>query len=210
MSEVTEKSWAHFDLTSFEQVHKGILDLLPKPPAKILDVGAGTGRDSRALSELGYQVTAVEPAPQLFKEASSRSSPLVEWINDRLPELRHLGDRQFDFVLVSAVWMYLAPQTRQAAMHRLSSLLRPQGALAITTRPPQQTDNPADLWDATTEEVEQAANSAGLEQLRLRTDADSLGRDISWTTYVFKRLDGARPRRPHFVSHPTGLSRAGD
>jgi SAM-dependent methyltransferase len=36
--------------------------LLPKPPALVIDVGAGTGRDAAAFAEAGYEVIAVEPS----------------------------------------------------------------------------------------------------------------------------------------------------
>ena len=45
-------------VTSMKYIHK-YLEQLPQN-AKILDVGAGTGRYSVALSEEGYDVTAVE------------------------------------------------------------------------------------------------------------------------------------------------------
>jgi SAM-dependent methyltransferase len=40
---------------------KAVLALLPPPPGKALDLGAGNGISSYALARAGYQVTAVEP-----------------------------------------------------------------------------------------------------------------------------------------------------
>ena len=36
-----------YESVSFESVHEALLDLLPEPPARALDVGAGTGRSAR-------------------------------------------------------------------------------------------------------------------------------------------------------------------
>jgi len=186
MSTLADKSWSHLDRTSFEQVHAGVLDLLPPPPATILDVGAGTGRDARALSTRGYDVTAVEPSPRLFLEASRRKRPHVEWLRDELPQLDQLALRRFDFVLVSAVWMYVQLSDRPAAMKRLSSLLEDNAVLVLTTRPPLQTDDPRAFWAASDSEVLLAAEAAGLTPIRERSDADSLGRGVAWKTFVFR------------------------
>ncbi|WP_192355950.1 class I SAM-dependent methyltransferase [Mesorhizobium mediterraneum] len=187
MSTWADKSWSHFDRTSFEEVHAGVLDFLPSLPARILDVGAGTGRDARALSRLGYEVTAVEPSPLLYQEASSREGPHVEWRQDELPQLKQLEHRRFDFVLVSAVWMYVEPLSRPAAMKRLYRLLDDNSVLVLTTRPELRTDDPRAFWEASDSEVMRTAKAAGLIPVRERSDVDSLGRGIVWKTFVFRQ-----------------------
>lgn len=56
----------------FEDVQRGVLAHLPVPGSRILDVGAGSGRDAFALDERGYIVTAVEPAVLLQNWARNR------------------------------------------------------------------------------------------------------------------------------------------
>jgi SAM-dependent methyltransferase len=46
----------------FENVHGEWLHQLPEQVGLALDVGAGSGRDAKALAERGWQVMAVEPA----------------------------------------------------------------------------------------------------------------------------------------------------
>jgi protein-L-isoaspartate O-methyltransferase len=41
-----------------EQVHAWLIDLLPGPGARALDVGAGSGRDAAWLASRGLEVTA--------------------------------------------------------------------------------------------------------------------------------------------------------
>lgn len=50
-----------YESVSFETVHGDMLDLLPEAPSNVLDVGAGTGRDSAWFAANGYSVVAVEP-----------------------------------------------------------------------------------------------------------------------------------------------------
>ncbi|NEB06003.1 methyltransferase domain-containing protein [Streptomyces sp. SID13726] len=67
---------------SFETVHEALLDLLPDPPARVLDVGAGTGRDAAALAGRGFAVDAVEPVAE---RPHLRSG--VAWRTASLPEI---------------------------------------------------------------------------------------------------------------------------
>lgn len=54
-----------YQSVDFEQVHRDWLSLMPEQSGLALDVGAGSGRDARALAERGWQVVAVEPADNL-------------------------------------------------------------------------------------------------------------------------------------------------
>ncbi|MGB9281461.1 MAG: class I SAM-dependent methyltransferase [Pseudonocardiaceae bacterium] len=51
-----------------------LLRLLPPPPARILDVGAGTGFLSLAAAQLGYAVTAVDLSPAMLQRLTSKAS----------------------------------------------------------------------------------------------------------------------------------------
>lgn len=44
-----------------ERYQRAIIDLLPPPPARILDVGCGTGELSKALQAIGYEVEGLSP-----------------------------------------------------------------------------------------------------------------------------------------------------
>jgi SAM-dependent methyltransferase len=110
--------------------------LAGKTPGLACDIGAGSGRDANWLAEKGWEVIAVEPSRGMRERGRQRSHPRVSWLDDRLPglkRLRSLGHR-FDLILVSAVWMHLAPGTRERAFRVLSDCLRPGGTLVITLR----------------------------------------------------------------------------
>ncbi|MBI0539713.1 class I SAM-dependent methyltransferase [Roseomonas sp. KE2513] len=102
-------------------LHGGLADLLPVAPAPVLDVGAGSGRDAAWLADLGHDVVAVEPAAGLRRIAEGQHpSPRIRWLDNRLPALAttaRLG-LSFDAVLLSAVWMHLAPADRPRALPR--------------------------------------------------------------------------------------------
>jgi len=89
-----------------------LADLLPAPPALVVDVGAGTGRDAGAFAAAGYDVVAVEPSPGMRAEAERRhASSRIRWLPDSLPGLdtaSRLG-LAADVVSLSAVWQHVAP-----------------------------------------------------------------------------------------------------
>lgn len=170
---------------TFEEVHGGVLDLLPLAPARVLDVGAGTGRDATALARRGYQVVAAEPVRELREVAQSLNpGEYVRWVEDSLPALSRL-EEPFDLVLLSAVWMHLRPKERGQAMERLATLLAPAGLLVVSLRrgvPP--TDRV--MFDVPAEEVVRDGERTALRLVRLVEDrADRLGRaEVWWQTVV--------------------------
>ncbi|MEX2985561.1 class I SAM-dependent methyltransferase [Streptomyces sp. C36] len=173
---------------AFEEVHGGVLDLLPPAPARVVDVGAGTGRDAVALARRGYQVVAVEPV-RAMREVARRLYPCEEvcWVEDSLPGLSRLEGAAFDLALLSAVWMHLPSGSRGRAMERLGGLLAPGGLLVVSLR---RGAPPADrvMFDVPAEEVARDGERAGLRVVRLvDAGADRLGRAGVWWQVIVLR-----------------------
>src|SRR5690554_5137245 len=131
-----DKLATQYDSLSFEQVHGDWLAMLSElsPKASVVDIGAGSGRDARALQQLGFTVTAVEPADKLRK-LGQQHAPEVIWLDDSLPDLRRLKlNQRFDLVLVSAVWMHLNQAQQKLALKNIKQLLTAKGITVITLR----------------------------------------------------------------------------
>lgn len=103
----------------------------PAPPARILDVGAGSGRDAAWFSRLGYAVTCVEPDRRLWPISA-------DWEADGLPALSGLSGR-FDLITISAVWHLLPEHDWSAAFERLADLAKPGARLILSLRLPPMT-----------------------------------------------------------------------
>lgn len=69
---------------------------------RVLEVGAGTGLVSRFLLELGANLTAVEPDPQM-RDVLERETPGLRVI-DAVAEALPLGDASMDVTVVSSAW----------------------------------------------------------------------------------------------------------
>ena len=125
-AEEAETLVQQYESISFDKAHASILHLLPEPPARVLDIGAGTGRDAAGFAGLGCCITAVEPTAELRVRAIElHTSPRIEWLDDSLPELSRLAGRRetFDVVMLTAVWMHLDEQQRRDAMPRVGRLV---------------------------------------------------------------------------------------
>lgn len=179
-----------YESVSFEQVHRAVLDLIPPRPARLLDVGAGSGRDAAALAIRGHAVTAVEPSTAMRQGASTLHPGLgIEWIDDSLPWLASLRNRggSFDLILVSAVWMYLDDRDRETAIEALTDLLAPDGLLIVSLRH-GATRSDAVGSDVPDDEVLTMARRHGLDRLRQTNARDALERSaLWWTTLVFQK-----------------------
>jgi SAM-dependent methyltransferase len=126
-----------YESLAFADVHRDILPLIPTTPSRILDVGAGTGRDAAALAALGHAVMAVEPTPELRAHGQQlHKSAAIDWIDDALPDLDkvHARGERFDLVMLTAVWMHLDADQRERAMERVAGLLRPGGLMTLLLR----------------------------------------------------------------------------
>ncbi|MGW2255910.1 class I SAM-dependent methyltransferase [Kitasatospora sp. NPDC001660] len=175
-----------YESVTFAEVHREMLHLFPAPPAAVLDIGAGTGRDAAALAALGHSVVAAEPTPELRRigEELHRDSG-VAWVSDALPELPSLDAGRFDLVLLTAVWMHLAPAERPPAMASLARLLAPGGRVILSLRhgpvPPGRR-----MFDVPPEETVTQAAAHGLHPLHRTTRPDLHARPgVHWTVLAF-------------------------
>jgi SAM-dependent methyltransferase len=132
-----EELLRRYEAMPFADLHGQYLHLIPKAPARVLDIGAGTGRDAAAFAALGHQVVAVEPTDALREGARLlHPSPSIEWVDDGLPNLSGLRARNqaFDLVMMTGVWMHLDADERRRAMPIVASLVRSGGVLIMSLR----------------------------------------------------------------------------
>ncbi|CAK1971852.1 Methyltransferase family protein [Vibrio crassostreae] len=177
-----------YDSLEFENVHRVWSMYWPYGDASVLDIGAGSGRDSRWFVEQGCSVVAVEPASELCQLGRLNSSTHVQWLDDALPALSIARElcSHYDLILLSAVWMHLNSAVRKESIAVLSELLSENGKLVITLRHGGFNDGRS-AYSVSVEQLERLSEAVGLTVCHVAEDTDSLKRkEISWQTVVLE------------------------
>ena len=187
---------ARYDALSTAEILAPVVDLLPSGPSRILDVGAGTGRDAAWFAAQGHQVTAVEPV-EAFRSAGSALHPCggIQWLDDRLPDLCAVSaiGLSFDFILLVGVWQHLTPDSQPVALKSLAGLLMSGGSLVISVRKgPGAASRPC--YPADPDQLIEQAHRLRLELVRRRETpsiqpANRLA-GVNWTWLCFSKRPG--------------------
>ncbi|MFB7242685.1 class I SAM-dependent methyltransferase [Streptomyces populi] len=99
---------------------------LPPAPARVLDVGGGTGIHAEWLAKDGYDVTLVDPVPRHVERASAVCSATVGDARDL-----HEPDDSFDVVqLLGPLYHLPAPDDRRRALAEARRVVKPGGLVA--------------------------------------------------------------------------------
>jgi SAM-dependent methyltransferase len=180
-----------YESISFADHHRMVMHLIPTVPGRVLDIGAGTGRDAAGFVGLGHSVVAVEPTEELRRGAMLlHPSPMIEWIDDSLPDLAAVRTRgeEFDVVMLSAVWMHLDALQRRQAMPTVIALVRNGAVVILSLRygpvPPGRR-----MFEVSAEETIALAQPLGL-RCTLNQEAEPSLRQpgVSWTRLAFRKV----------------------
>ena len=187
------------------RLHDWLSGLIPRSPATVLDVGAGSGRDAAWFADQGHDVVAVEPSQGMRSQGQQlHTDPRIRWIADQLPDLNHLAPLgiSFDLVMLTAVWQHVAPSERERAFRKLAALVKSGGLLALSLRsgpaPPGSGMHPVSL-----DEVVRLARNHGFAVEKVHHAPDQQDReDVTWTCVALRLPDdgtGALPLLRHVI-----------
>ncbi len=124
------KAQTFFDSTvsvDFSRIQELFLQRI-KPAGRILDLGCGSGRDSRAFLERGYEVVAIDGSKELAKIASEYigQDVIVADFREYEPE------RAFDGIWACASLLHLPKEDIAKVMRRLGSHLTENGCFYVS------------------------------------------------------------------------------
>lgn len=115
--------------TTMEYIRRYLQD---RPEAKILDVGAGTGRYSIALAKMGFDVTAVELVKYNLGILRQKAQGCVQAYQGTALKLSRFQDNTFDVTLLLGPMYHLySEQDRMRALQEARRVTRPGGVLFV-------------------------------------------------------------------------------
>lgn len=137
-NEHSQKLIGEYESVTFESVHghwwnKLVDSGFAARPLRILDVGAGAGRDSAFFKNAGHDVLAIEPADKMREHINARY-PELRVIGKAVPMDQTLPGKPFDIILLSAVWMHIRPELREMAFDNLATHLAKGGKMIVFLR----------------------------------------------------------------------------
>ena len=108
-----------------------LTDWLPSSPARVLDIGCGTGSLSVIIAALGHNVTGIDLSPAMITQAEAKAADwnfevVFEVMDAAYPQF---APQQFD-VIVCRHLLWALPEPAQA-LRRWVDLLTPGGRLVL-------------------------------------------------------------------------------
>lgn len=161
---------------------------------KILDVGAGSGRDLARLLDGGWDAWGVDPSLAFIAEAEKLYPAVRDRISESaLPELHNVPDREYDGILCSAVLMHIPEEGLFDAVFGLRRVLKPGGRFLVSL-PTDSNGNPVSERDPegrlfnglSPDKLELLLSRLGFSCIGRGESTDSLGRlERKWVMQLF-------------------------
>jgi SAM-dependent methyltransferase len=106
--------------------------ILPRPPARILDAGGGTGAFAVPLARAGYEVTLIDQSAEWLERARAYAKAARASVHFRQLEIERVTDLElgpFDCILCHAVLMYAKDPV--VALRALRAVCREGAVLSL-------------------------------------------------------------------------------
>ena len=156
---------------------------------RVLDAGCGSGRDSLAFLEDGFDVTAFDGSSALAELASTLTGLRVLC----LPFAELTFASEFDGVWACASLLHLPPGELDDAVARLVHALRPGGILFMSFKQGEgETMDDGRFTSLMSDRALQALleRHRRLAVVRVWTAADAQGRTVRWSNVLARRRPG--------------------
>lgn len=109
---------------------------LLSPPARVLDIGCGQGRDALPLARLGHEVVGVDLSPSGIADLRSAAEAEGLAVTGHVADITSfVPEGTYDALLFDRTLHMLEEAPRHAVLARLLGHLRPGGVLLLADEP---------------------------------------------------------------------------
>jgi SAM-dependent methyltransferase len=188
---------------SAQSAISGYFEIAFKAGGKVLDVGAGSGRDLAVLHQLGFEAYGVEPNESMRSYALGIHPELLGRLQaGTLPQIGNPFATQFDGIVCSAVMMHIPETDLRKSLASMCALLNPGGRLLVSfphKEDPSALEGERDLdgryfKNHSSESVMASTAECGLSHIGRWDSIVGQGHDTTlWATLLFelpRALDG--------------------
>ena len=182
---------ALYETADMSAMYHRLADILPFH-GTILEIGCGSGRDARALADMGFSVVATDASLGMLREAerhaeSNFSNLSFIHLPFPIPYNHPFLEKKFDLVLSVAVLMHLTPEDRKKTLAQVSQLLKPMGYFYCSFKNQTGVDKRLYQHIEIAELIAECCN-VGLKNCLEEFGQDVLGRNAVWMTMIFQKV----------------------
>jgi len=161
---------------------------------KVLDVGAGSGRDLAVLCKAGFDAYGIEPNDSMRTFALQNHPDLAARLQPgSLPDIGLPFGGQFDGVVCSAVMMHVPEEQLAASWESIRSVLKPNGRVLISLpfmRPgllKNDRDNDGRFFtNHSPAFIDSLLKPLGFHRIDLGAGAMAQYADVTWTIFLLE------------------------
>ena len=185
LNKFSEDTFNLYESLKTEDVHSSWISSIDFDDKKVLDIGAGSGRDAAYFASKGAQlVVAVDSSYEMLSLAKQKHGDKnIVWVNEFLPNLNSLDTVKlgsFDFILCSAVLMFLDECDQIRSLKTILRLLKVGGTAIITIKSDKGNNDIFPL----TPQFKKVASEVGASVETISGNIDLLNRNgVTWSVF---------------------------
>ncbi len=184
-----------YESAKVEALHTLLTNTFPKN-SKLLEIGCGSGRDTKFMMERGYQVTAIDGSKEMINEAKKIHHTLTPYLFvKQLPYGLDFQENLFDGVYSIATLMHLTKEEISQTIKNVHTLLKEKGKFlfSVSIERDDTDQNNRDSHQRLFTSFSQRewvtiCKNYGLNHLHTEVTTDGLNRSgIVWLTCVVEK-----------------------
>lgn len=186
------------------EIYDELFSLAFPSKSKILEIGAGSGRDMLKLLKMGHDVYGIDASERLVHKVIFEHPELKNrLVHKYFPELESSFSEKFDGILCSAVLMHIPKEYIFDSVYAIKNYLKEGGRVLISI-PLERRDISENNRDQNgrlfilypPDYLQLIFERAGFSLIEKRISKDSLGREeIKWIIFLF-RLEASEVLKP--------------